>query len=127
MIQPGIDVILKIDGKPVAGQQGATLNRSMAPIDITNKITGDWKESLAGVRSWKIACGGLYVLNAESLQALEDAFMDNTELDVAIGFNGKNYFGRVLITDYPVSAVFNGQFKYSMSLLGVGELSNEDN
>ena len=127
MIQPGIDVVLKIDGKPVAGQQGATLNRSMAPIDITNKINGDWKESLAGVRSWKITCGGLYVLNAESLKALEDAFMDNTELDVAIGFNGKNYFGRVLITDYPVSAVFNGQFKYNISLLGVGELFNEDN
>lgn len=127
MIQPGIDVIIKIDGKPVAGQQNATLNRSMAPIDITNKINGDWRESLAGVRSWKVACSGMYVINAESLAQLEDAFMNNTELDVSLGFNGKNYFGRVLITDYPVSAVFNGQFKYNISLLGVGELSREDN
>ena len=126
MIQAGIDVVLKINNKPVAGQLNATLNRSMTPINITNKINGNWKENLGGLRSWKIKCGGLYAVNAEGLQALEDAFMNNEEIDVSIVFNGKNYFGRALITDYPVSAQYNVQFKYDISLLGTGELHNEN-
>ena len=126
MIQKGIDIVLKINGKPVAGQQGATLTRSMSPIDITNQITGDWNESLAGLRTWRINCNGLFIVNTESLQALEDAFMNNTEIEASIIINGKNYFGRVLITDYPLSAIFNAQFKYNISLLGVGELAYED-
>ena len=43
MIQSGIDIVVKVDDKPIAGQLNATLNRSMSPIDITNKINGDWK------------------------------------------------------------------------------------
>lgn len=126
MIQKGIDVVLKVNGKPVAGQQGAILNRSMSPIDITNKITGDWNESLAGVRTWRVTCNGLFVINAEGLQALEDAFMNNTIIEISIAVNNKNYFGQALITDYPLSAIFNAQFKYNISLLGVGELAYEN-
>ena len=126
MIQAGLNVVLKIDGKPVAGQQNATLNRSMAPINITNKINGDWKESLGGTHTWKVRCGGLYVVSAESLQALEDAFMNNEEIDISITFNGKNYFGRALITDFPVSSKYNEQFKYDIQLLGTGELRDEN-
>ena len=126
MIQPGIDIVIKINDKPIAGQRSAVLNQSMAPINITNKIKNEWHESLAGTKTWKVKCDGLYVLNAESLQALEDAFMENTELDVSIGLNGKNYFGRVLITDFPVSSIYNAQFKYSLTLLGTGELHSEN-
>lgn len=126
MIQKGINIVIKIGDKPVAGQQNASLIRSMVPINITNKITGDWQESLSGLRSWRVGCGGLYVLNAESLHALEDAFMNNEEVEVSISTGDKNYSGRALITDYPLSSIFNVQFKYNLSLLGVGAL-NEDN
>ena len=126
MIQKGIDIVLKVNDIPVAGQQGASLNRSMAPIDITNKINGDWEENIGGSHSWRVACNGLYVVNANSLQLLEDAFMNNEELDVSLSFNNKNYFGRVLITDFPVSSIYNAQFKYNLSLLGIGELHSEN-
>lgn len=127
MIQRGIDVVIKIGGKPIAGQQNATLNRSMAPIDITNKINGSWNESLAGVRSWRVNCGGLYVLDAESLKNLEKAFMNNEELEVGLSVGEKNYFGRVLITDFPLSSNYNDQFKYRLTLLGDGPLQYENN
>ena len=126
MIQSGIDIVVKVDNKPIAGQLNATLNRSMAPIDITNKINGDWKESLGGTHTWRIRCNGMYVINAEALQKMEDAFMSNEEVDVSVKFSGKNYFGRALITDFPVSSQYNAQFKYDVSLLGTGELHDEN-
>lgn len=126
MIQKGIDIVLKVDDKPVAGQLNATLNRSMTPINITNQITGDWKENLGGLHTWRIKCSGMYVINAEALQKLEDAFFNNEEIDVSVKFGGKNYFGRCLITDFPVSSQYNAQFKYDISLLGTGELHDEN-
>ena len=126
MIQTGIDIVLKVNNKSIAGQLNATLSRSVASIDITNKINGDWKEHLGGTHTWRVKCSGLYILNAESLAILEDAFMNNDEIDVSIIYNGKNYFGRALITDYPLSSNYNAQFKYNLTLLGTGELHNEN-
>ena len=126
MIQSGVDVILKINGVPVAGQLGANLMRSMSPINITNKINANWGDNLAGVKTWRVSCNCMFVVNANSLQMLEYAFMNNEEIDVSLRINGKNYFGRVLITDYPVSSTYNAQFSYNLSLLGTGELQSED-
>ncbi len=125
-VQRSIDVVLMVNDIPVAGQQNASLTRSMTPIDITNKIFGSWKESLSGTKTWKVSCSGMYVKNAESYKALEDAFMNNKELSVKIIMDNHSYVGQALITDFPLNAVFNNQFKYTLQLLGTGELKVED-
>ena len=125
-VQRSVDVVLMVNDIPVAGQQNASLTRSMTPIDITNKIFGSWKESLSGTKTWKVSCSGMYVKNAESYKALEDAFMNNKELAVKLIMDNYSYVGQALITDFPLNAVFNNQFKYTLQLLGTGELKVED-
>lgn len=125
VVQRSIDVVLIADGVPVAGQQGATLNRSMSPIDITNQITGSWKESLGGLMSWNISCNGMYIKDNAGLRALEQAFLENKEITVKILVGNIHYTGQALITNFPLNAVFNTQFKYTLSLLGTGELRLE--
>lgn len=127
MIQSGVDVVLLVNDKPVGGQTDAILSRSMAPINITNKIKGDWTESLAGLRTWRVACNGLYVIDDEGLNALEEAFMRNNEITIKLKLNNKNYFGRALIVDYPLFSKYNVQFKYNLTLLGTGELHIDNN
>ena len=125
LIQQGIDVILYVDNNPVAGQMGATLNQSMNAIKITNQITGQWEESLAGLRSWNIKCNGLYVKSEESFDELLNAFMTNKTLSVSVTVGSKQYRGNCLITDFPIQAVYNSQFKYNITLLGTGALNRE--
>lgn len=125
VVQRSIDVVLIADGASVAGQQGATLNRSMSPIDITNQITGSWKESLGGLMSWNISCNGMYIKDNAGLRALEQAFLENKEITVKILVGNIHYTGQALITNFPLNAVFNTQFKYTLSLLGTGELRLE--
>lgn len=125
VVQRSIDVVLIADGAPVAGQQGATLNRSMSPIDITNQIAGSWKESLGGLMSWNISCNGMYIKDNAGLRALEQAFLENKEITVKILVGNIHYTGQALITNFPLNAVFNTQFKYTLSLLGTGELRLE--
>jgi predicted secreted protein len=94
----------------------------MSPITITNKINGDWQESISGTKQWSVNCGGTYVKNAKGLSQLEEAFMNNQEIEVKVILDDCSYAGSALIIDFPLSAIFNSQFKYSLRLLGSGEL-----
>lgn len=118
-----VDVVVSLDNYPLGGQQGATLSRQAQVIDITNKINGDWSESLTGTKSWSITCAGLYITNDRSFTLLEDAFMKNKPVEVTINLGSQQLQGKALITDFPLSAVFNKEFKYNLRLLGTGALA----
>lgn len=121
-INKSVDVVIAIDGRPLAGQQGAILNQRRDAIDITNRIHPDWTESLSGTRSWNVRCGGVYILDKESLNRLESAFMDNKELEVSLTLGKRRYTGKALITDFPINTTFNQSVKYNVALLGTGPL-----
>lgn len=125
MVQPGIDVVVFLNDIPIAGQQGATLNQSMQAINITNQINAEWAERIPGLRYWNIQCNGMYVVSADALQALEDAFLNNSELNIKVAFGNQHFIGKAILVDFPLNTVYQAQFKYSLRLLGVGELKLE--
>ena len=117
-----VDVVVYLDNYPLGGQQGANLVRQAQVIDITNKINAEWSESLSGIKSWSIVCTGLYIVNDNSFALLEDAFMNNKPIEVSINVGSQQLRGKALITEFPLSAVFNKEFKYNLRLLGTGAL-----
>ena len=122
MIQQGINVILKVDNKVVGGQRNIQLNRSSNAIDITNKINSEWQENLQGLKTWGITCNGIYLINSESLSLLEECFMESKDVEVTIIIGNKEYNGKAIITNFPVNATYDKQFKYNITLLGNGAL-----
>lgn len=117
-----VDVVIYLNNYPLGGQQGANLVRQAQVIDITNKINAEWSESLSGIKSWSIVCAGLYIVNDKSFALLEDAFMNNKPVEVSINVGSQQLKGKALITEFPLSAVFNKEFKYNLRLLGTGAL-----
>lgn len=117
-----VDVVIYLNNYPLGGQQGANLVRQAQVIDITNKINAEWSESLSGIKSWSIVCTGLYIVNDNSFTLLEDAFMNNKPVEVSINVGSQQLKGKALITEFPLSAVFNKEFKYNLRLLGTGAL-----
>ena len=122
MVQHGIGVVLSVDNKILGGQRDISLKRTADSIDITNKINGEWGENLAGLKTWSINCNGFYVIDSESFSLLENAYMNNLDVDVEISFSNKTYSGKAIITNFPLNATYNLQYKYSITLLGNGEL-----
>ena len=120
-----IDTVIRLDGLALGGQQGANLIRQTEAIDITNRINGEWSESLAGKKSWNIVCSGLYITNDRAFELLEDAFMNNKTVEVLISFGTTKLKGNAIITDFPLNSVFNREFKYNIKLLGTGALTPE--
>ena len=120
-----IDTVIRLNGVALGGQQGANLIRQTEAIDITNRISGEWAESLVGKKSWNIVCSGLYIINDRAFNLLEDAFMNNKTVEVLISFGSTKLKGNAIITDFPLSSVFNKEFKYNIKLLGTGALTPE--
>ena len=121
--QKGINIVLKVGEQVLAGQLGARLIQSASPIDITNKITGQWEEHFYGIKTWKVECNGLYAKNANSYQMLQEAFRANQLIDVEIIMDEHRYVGKAMLTEFPLTAVYNDTFKYNVRLLGDGELT----
>lgn len=121
-VQRSIDIILYVNDIAVAGQENVKISRSMSPINITNTLNSEWRENISGLKSWSVNGEGCYVKNSKSLAMLENAFLNNEEITIKIIMGKKYYRGQALITDFPLNAVFNTQFKYTISLLGTGEL-----
>ena len=124
-LNKSINVALYLDNIPLGGQQNATITRQAEMIDITNKINDDWTKSLAGKKSWSIQCSGLYVIDDRAFSLLENAFMNNQSIKVSISVGNNTLSGNALITDFPLSAIFNKEFKYNIHLLGTGALEQK--
>lgn len=124
-VSRSVDVAIFVNDKPLGAQTEATLNRSASSIEITNKINGEWEENLVGKKSWNIDCGGLYVIDNEALQILEQSFMKSEPITVKFGTKSFQYSGQALITDFPLGAVYDEEFKYNLKLLGTGPLYQE--
>ena len=48
--------------------------------------------------------------------------MNNKPVEVSINVGSQQLRGKALITEFPLSAVFNKEFKYNLRLLGTGAL-----
>ncbi|WP_276703942.1 MULTISPECIES: phage major tail protein, TP901-1 family [Romboutsia] len=130
----GVDVLLmvEIDGQKVAigGQKGASLTRSAETIDVTDKTSGGWAESIMGLKSWSIECEGLVTLGDQGLEHLHTCFDNGTLIDASIkvgGNEGYSYKGQVLITDFPEEYAQDDAVTYSVTLQGASALVREKN
>ena len=130
----GKDILLAIwslDGTKllaISGQQGLTINRSADSIEITSKDTqGGWKSKIAGMKEWSIDNDGLYVPGDESHTLLSAAFENSEPICLKV-INGKTkvgmFGGLAVITDYPLEAPYDDAMTYSLSLEGMGALTD---
>lgn len=124
----GVDVLLEVmvgsESTVIGGQSGATLNRGTNIIEVTSKDAGGWEESVAGVRNWSIDCDGFLVESDTALDALEQAWLNGSVLNVKIALpSGKTYAGSVLIEDFPNEFPQDDAVSFSLSLKGTGVLS----
>ena len=121
----GVDAVLYLGDVALGGQKNATISRRMNPINITNKITGEWSESLAGIKSWTLTCSGMFIKNQECFDILENAFKLGSSINVKLTDGNKIYRGSALITSFPVATVYNDTYTYNLIMIGSGELVHE--
>lgn len=123
----GYDALISIDDTVVGGQINASLFQTVAVIDITNKITGEWEKSMAGVRSWEVNCSGLKIQGATAFEMMQTAFNNGSEVTIKLSDGNVEYSGKAIISSFPIVANYNDTYTYNVKFKGVGELSNNLN
>ena len=121
----GFDCLISIADQPVAAQINASLDRITDIAAITDNTSMQWKESFYNLKAWSVTCNGPYAANDEALAALEDAFLNNSIVDIKLKSNEISYVGKAYIISFPIGAQYNGDVTYNISFLGSGPLQKE--
>ena len=128
----GVDFVIQVntgtEATPswttVAGQRGATLNRSTDVVDTTSKDSNGWEENTPSIRHWSIDFDGLLVENDAAFVELENAYMNNEQVHVQmVTAAGNKFEGTATLTDFPIEAPHDGEATYSGTLQGSGALT----
>lgn len=130
----GVDVLLKVKKDesyiPVAGQKGTSLSRSAETIDVTDKDSGGYSESIVGLKSWSIETEGWVCLGNAAFDLLVDAFdkREKIEVEIKVGDEGGyTYKGQAVITDFPEEYPVDDAVSFSLSLAGASPLVRTKN
>lgn len=129
----GVDVLLQVKGSDnklitIGGQTGASLSRTAETIDVTDKSSGGWGSSMAGLKSFSISCDGFVVLGDAGQDALDTAFENRTPIQCSIRVGasneavGKTYNASVYITDYSLDFAQDNAVTYTLELVGASPL-----
>ena len=96
-------------------------------IDISNKNDFGWASTTGGAKSWSVACDGQFIADDQGQQALFDAFVAGTDVQVEMKNAAESvYFaGKAAITSLEVDAQFDDVCALSIELQGVGPLTVE--
>ena len=106
------------------GQRGGTLSRKADSIDASHKGSGGWKSTLQGLKEWSIDLDTLVMPNDEGLQVINQAFLDDQQINLKFEYPDKSYVtGWASITELSLEAPHDDVATYKGSLNGVGALS----
>lgn len=119
----GIDFVLKIGTKVLAGRKGASMSVSSDTVDTTAADSLGWKEKEYGFKEWSISTDGILTLSDTGYEAIEEALLNGTKLDIEVTRAGKKYTGSCLVTSFEADAPFDDVVSYSINLEGSGPLA----
>lgn len=128
-ITKGLDILVYIgeasNKKAIGGQKGCTLTMEADTIDVSNKNDFGWASTIGGAKSWSVSCDGQFIADDLGQQALFDAFVAGTEVQVEMKNAAESvYFaGKAAITSLEIDAQFDDVCTLSMELQGVGALA----
>ena len=129
-VTKGLDILIYAgtsggSKQAIGGQKGCTLTMEADTIDVSNKNDFGWASTIGGAKSWSVSCDGQFVADDAGQQALFDAFVAGTDVDVEMKNTAESvYFaGKATITSLEVDAQFDDVCALSMELQGVGALT----
>lgn len=131
--QRGRDFLLKIYDesssgyKTVGGMRSNSFSLNDAPVEITNKSSGDFAEYMenGGVRSLTIGGSGIFVDDAE-FRKVHDHMMAGTHADCQIIIpDFMTYTGKFAVKNLELTGEYNGEVSYNISLASSGAITTE--
>ena len=105
----------------IGGQTTADLDMSADSIDASNKSSGGWGESYAGIKTTELSLEGIQCKSDEGLSALKDAFIKSESVDIlryaADGTADRNWYN---LTEFSDSTPHDDTVTFTVTMGGIG-------
>lgn len=105
----------------IGGQTTADLDMSADSIDATNKASGGWGETYAGIKKTELSLEGVICKSDDGYAAMKDAFIKSESVDVcryaSDGTADRNWYN---ITELKDSTPHDDTATFTVTLNGLG-------
>ena len=124
----GTNLVVTLNGVPVALAKECDIDITNAGRDITTKASAGWKETAAdGLRSWKITGKGLIdFLSTPNFSTLFSYFTSRSTVTLVVGASGtgnKTYSGTAVIKSLKGGGPLEETAPYDFEFEGTGALT----
>lgn len=127
----GKDTLLYIalDSAPtwllLGGQRNNPLSRKAESIDATSKDSGNYGDKIPGMLSWTMSYDGLYVLNDEAVEVLENRFNNRKPVFIRQEYPDGSYrTGWASVTAFDEDHSHSGVSTLKVTFEGKGAISD---
>ena len=120
----GENLILAINGTPLAASKSCSLSKSSSFIEVASPTAGDWESFIPSKKGWSMSSDCL-LATMEAYKTLDTAWKTGTALTIRF-YNteyDENETGTAYIDSLSLDASKGSLAKMSVSLKGSGELS----
>jgi TP901-1 family phage major tail protein len=111
----------------VGGQRNSALEMSADEIDVSDKGSGGWGDTLAGTKTWSISLESIMVIGDIGAQAIKQAFLNDQEIQIMrwrrsseAGYLGEAETGWVTVTEFSDDAPHDDAMTLTGTLNGRG-------
>ena len=122
----GNNVRVSIGDQLIGGQQNCSLTMESETGDTTTKDSGMWAETEVTGLSWSVECDGLIAVDDEAVTALEAAWKAGEKVTIKYGTAEKYKTGQAIIESLEQNDSMKEKSTYTVSFIGVGELSDNE-
>lgn len=116
----GKDLLIKEGATAIAGATSCNVGVDAEVLDTTKKGSGDWKESICGLKSWSIDTDGLF-------EVTEFSYIEKvgTEVSVEVSVDGATYAGKALINSLKINSGTGDLVTYNITMTGTGAFAKK--
>ena len=131
-VKRGLDILVYVKGEGeenvvLGAQKNCSLSLESDTIDVSNKNSDGWSDFIAGTKSWTISCDGQFLTDDPGQDALMNAFINATFVDVVMKDRDEagtiSYTGKAMITSVELEASYDDVFAYTVEFQGKGALT----
>jgi len=110
----------------VGGQKGASLSLSGETIDVTDKDSAGWEETLMGNRAAEAEFDAFLIEDDAGFEAIKSAYFSRAEIDLRLTTQAKTYQANWVVTELSIEGAHDDASVTSMSLKANGAVTEAD-
>lgn len=119
----GFNAVLKSGATTIGKAKDVELDATATEVETTTRMSGGWKEFVAGLKEFSITIDQLFVISDVGLILLRDAFLNSTEIAFSMEDENEDGFsGNAIVTNLKFAQPLDGAIMLPVTLKGTGAL-----